>query len=47
MSLFLQGLKTARELAQLEGMEALNKFIEDIEANMVETTSVRFEVEAR
>ena len=47
MSLYLDGLKAAQEIVTKQGIEKLADFISDIEANLIETTSVKFEVETR
>lgn len=47
MSLYLQGLKTARALVVDQGLEALDEFIKSIESNLVETTSVQVQAEYR
>lgn len=47
MSLYLQGLKTARALVVDQGLEALDEFIKGIESSLVETTSVQVQAEYR
>ena len=39
-SIFLEGLKTAREIVALQGIEALDSLIAEHEAGTIETTAI-------
>jgi hypothetical protein len=39
-SIFLEGLKTARELVASQGIEALDALIAEHEAGIIETTAI-------
>lgn len=46
-SIFLEGLKTAREIVTKKGIESLDRLIEEHENNTIETTAVNPEMETR
>lgn len=46
-SIFLEGLKTAREIVAKKGLESLDRLIQEHEDNTIENTSVNPEMESR
>ena len=46
-SIFLEGLKTAREIMVKEGIEQLDALIEEHESGAIETTAIRIKAETR
>ena len=46
-SIFLEGLKTAREIVAKEGIEKLDDLIAEHEAGTIETTAINPRVETR
>jgi len=46
-SIFLEALKTAREVIQTKGIESLDRLIEEHEKATIETTAVNPEMESR
>lgn len=46
-SIFLEGLKTAREIVAKKGIESLDRLIQEHEDNSIETTAVNPEMETR
>lgn len=46
-SIFLEGLKTAREIMIKKGLEKLDILIEEHEAGTIETTAIAPEMEVR
>lgn len=46
-SIFLEGLKTAREIVVKKGLEKLDILIEEHESGTIETTAVAPEMELR
>ena len=46
-SIFLEGLKTARDIVAKKGIESLDRLIEEHENNTIETTAVNPEMESR
>ena len=46
-SIFLEGLKTAREIMVKKGLERLDILIEEHEAGTIETTAIAPDVETR
>ena len=46
-SIFLEGLKSAREIVQNKGIEHLDRIIAELEGETIETTALAPEVETR
>ena len=46
-SIFLEGLKSAREIVQNKGIQHLDSLIEELESGTIETTSLAPEMETR
>jgi hypothetical protein len=46
-SIFLEGLKSAREIVQNKGIEHLDSLIQELESGEIETTSLTPEMETR
>ena len=46
-SIFLEGLKSAREIVQNKGIEHLDNLIEELEKTSIETTALAPEMEIR
>lgn len=46
-SIFLEGLKTARDIVAKKGIESLDRLIQEHEENKIETTAVNPEMELR
>jgi len=46
-SIFLEGLKSAREIVQNKGIEHLDNLIEELENTSIETTALAPKVEIR
>ena len=46
-SIFLEGLKTARDIVAKKGIESLDRLIKEHEDNSIETTAVNLEMEVR
>jgi hypothetical protein len=46
-SLFLEGLKSAREIVQNKGLAHLDQIIQELESGIIETTSLAPEMEIR
>jgi hypothetical protein len=46
-SIFLEGLKSAREIMQNKGIEHLDSLINELESSTIETTSLAPEMEKR
>ena len=46
-SIFLEGLKTARDIVAKKGIESLDRLIEEHENNTIETTAINPEMESR
>jgi len=46
-SIFLEGLKTAREIVSTEGIEALDALIAEHESGIIETTALKPAMEQR
>jgi hypothetical protein len=46
-SIFLEGLKSAREIVQNKGIEHLDSLIKELESGEIETTSLAPEMETR
>jgi hypothetical protein len=46
-SIFLEGLKSAREIVQNKGIEHLDSLIEELEKGSIETTALAPEMEIR
>ena len=46
-SIFLEGLKTAREIVVKKGVESLDRLIKQHEENTIETAAVNPEMEIR
>lgn len=46
-SIFLEGLKTARDIVAKKGIESLDRLIEEHENHTIETTAVNPEMESR
>ena len=47
MSLFLEGLQSAREIVQNKGIAALEDLIEELQGNKIETTALKIQAEVR
>jgi len=47
MSLFLEGLQSAREIVQNKGIAALENLIEELQENRIETTALKIQAEVR
>jgi hypothetical protein len=46
-SIFLEGLKSAREIVQNKGIEHLDRLIGELEGDQIETTSLTPKLESR
>ena len=46
-SIFLEGLKSAREIVQNKGIEHLDSLIQELESGTIETTALSPEMETR
>ena len=46
-SIFLEGLKSAREIVQNKGIESLDSLINELESATIETTALTPEMEMR
>ena len=46
-SIFLEGLKSAREIVQNKGIQHLDSLIEELEQSSIETTALAPEMEIR
>lgn len=46
-SIFLEGLKSAREIVQNKGIQHLDSLIEELESGTIETTAIAPEMETR
>jgi len=46
-SIFLEGLKSAREIVQNKGIESLDSLIQELESVTIETTALAPEMEMR
>ena len=46
-SIFLEGLKSAREIVQNKGIEHLDSLINELESGTIETTALAPEMETR
>lgn len=46
-SIFLEGLKSAREIVQNKGIQHLDSLIEELESGEIETTAIAPEMETR
>jgi hypothetical protein len=46
-SIFLEGLKSAREIMQNKGIEHLDSLIQELESGEIETTALAPEMETR
>lgn len=46
-SIFLEGLKSAREIVQNKGIEHLDSLIHEIESGTIETTAIAPHMETR
>ena len=46
-SIFLEGLKTARDIVAKKGLDSLDRLIQEHEENTIETTAVSPDMEKR
>jgi hypothetical protein len=46
-SIFLEGLKSAREIVQNKGIQHLDSLIDELESGTIETTAIAPEMETR
>ena len=46
-SIFLEGLKSAREIVQNKGIEHLDSLIQELESGTIETTALAPDMETR
>jgi len=46
-SIFLEGLKSAREIVQNKGIEHLDSLIQELESGTIETTAIAPDMETR
>jgi hypothetical protein len=46
-SIFLEGLKSAREIVQNKGIQHLDSLIQELESGTIETTAIAPEMETR
>jgi hypothetical protein len=46
-SIFLEGLKSAREIVQNKGIESLDSLIQELESGTIETTALAPNMETR
>jgi hypothetical protein len=46
-SIFLEGLKSAREIVQNKGIEYLDSLIQELESGTIETTAIAPDMETR